>query len=130
MAAEAAADLHRQLSAPAAALRAAAAAVQREGQQAAAKQHQQSQQRQLQQPQPALLPALSVVNHATGQAIVINGMDKVRVKGWLLLPGAACAVSLPSSMPMQGACRHWTSSDLTSCLYTTCFCLLTPPLAS
>lgn len=102
MAAEAAADLHRQLSAPAAALRAAAVAVQREGQ-AAAKQQQSQQQKQLQQPQPALLPALSVVNHATGQAIVINGMDKVRVTGWLiLLP--ALTVSLPSSTSMQGAC--------------------------
>jgi hypothetical protein len=64
LAAETAAALHRQLSAPASAVRAAAAASLKEG--IADKQR-----------QPVLLPALSVVNHATGEHIMISGLDKV-----------------------------------------------------
>lgn len=74
LAAEAAAELTRQLSAPAAALRVAAAAAQREAHQ----QHQQPGHPPLpQQPASMLLPALSVVNHATGDHIIINSLDKV-----------------------------------------------------
>jgi hypothetical protein len=75
LAAEAAAELTRQLSAPAAALRAAAAAAQQE-----ARQHQHQQPGHPsppQQPASMLLPALSVVNHATGDHIIINSLDKV-----------------------------------------------------
>jgi hypothetical protein len=73
LAAEAAA-LQRQLSAPAAELRAAAAAVEQEhtGGVAAMRPHTHHMHTQAQ-----LLPALSVVNHATGQHIVISGFDKV-----------------------------------------------------
>jgi len=71
---EAVAELHRQLSAASAgsphAHRAAApAAVPRETDSQCQQQQQQPQQ---------LLPALSVVNHATGDHIVISGFDKVR----------------------------------------------------
>lgn len=82
LAAEAAAALTRQFSAPASALRAAAAAAQREGrsvsrQGRSVSRQRQSLQRHSQHEQPALLPALSVVNHATGEHIVISGLDKV-----------------------------------------------------
>lgn len=71
LAAEAAA-LQRQLSAPAAeVLAAAAAAVDQERPLTATRPHRHT------HTQAKLLPALSVVNHATGQHIVISGFDKV-----------------------------------------------------